>query len=142
MPKYKRIYHRHHHRKAPPRAPRVKAKFRKQRGKYMSSTLVTIVLPTTRTDGTALALSDIASVVLSKAVGAATATVVDTVTAPTTGTVTFVDTSPDFGQTDNYSAVVTDVEGNTSAAGTASVAVPPSVLAAPSAPTVTATFQP
>jgi hypothetical protein len=37
---------------------------------------------------------------------------------------------------------VTDIEGNTSAAGTASVAIPPSTLAAPSAPTLTATFNP
>jgi len=105
-----------------------------------SSTLVTITLPTTRTDGTALALTDIASVVLSKSVGTGAATVVDTVTTPTAATVTFTDTSPDFGQTDNYSAVVTDVEGNTSAAGTASVVVPASALAPPTAPTVTAVF--
>ncbi len=105
-----------------------------------STTLVTITLPTTRTDGTALALTEIASVVLSKAVGSGAATVIDTVTTPTTATVTFTDTSPDFGQTDNYSAVVTDVEGNTSAAGVASVVVPASVLAAPSAPVVTAVF--
>jgi hypothetical protein len=85
-------------------------------------------------------LTEIASVVLSKSVGTGVATVVDTVTAPTTAAVTFTDAAPDFGQTDNYSAVVTDVEGNTSAAGTASVVVPPSVLAAPSAPAVTAVF--
>ncbi len=108
----------------------------------MSSTLVTINLPTTRTDGSPLALTDIASVVLSKAVGAGVPAVVQTTTAPTSLTVTYTDASPDFGQTDNYSAIVTDIEGNVSAAGTASVAVPPSVLAAPNAPTLTAVFSP
>lgn len=109
----------------------------------MSSTLVTITLPTTRTDGTALALTEIASLVLSKAVGSAAASVVDTVSAPfTAATVAYTDASPDFGQTDNYSATVTDVEGNVSAAGSASVSVPASTLAAPSAPTLTAVFSP
>jgi hypothetical protein len=61
---------------------------------------------------------------------------------PTSPTVSFTDTSPDAGDTDNYSCVVTDTEGNTSAAGTASVTVPPSVLAAPSAPTLTAVYTP
>ena len=106
----------------------------------MSSTLVTITLPTTRTDGSALALTEIASVVLSKAVGTAAPAVVQTTPTPTTATITYTDSSPDFGQTDNYSAVVTDVEGNVSAAGVASVVVPPSQLAAPSAPAVTAVF--
>jgi hypothetical protein len=106
----------------------------------MSNVTVTITLPTTRTDGTALSLSEIASVVLSKSAGTGAASVVDTVASPTSPQVNFTDASPDFGQTDNYSCVVTDVEGNSSAAGTASVAVPPSALAAPSAPTVSAVF--
>lgn len=108
----------------------------------MSTNTVVITLPTARTDGTALALSEIATVVLSKAAGAGASAVVDTVTSPTTPTITFTDTAPDLGQTDNYSCTVTDVEGNTSAAGTASVAVPPSQLAPPNAPTLTATFNP
>jgi len=107
----------------------------------MSTVAVTITLPTTRVDGSALALSEIASVVLSKAVGSSAAVVVDNVAGPFTDpTVTYTDANPDFGQVDNYSAVVTDVEGNTSAAGTASVTIPPSQLAAPSAPTLTAVF--
>jgi hypothetical protein len=111
----------------------------------MSSTLVTITAPTTRTDGSALALSDIASIVLSKADGTATAAVVATwdtlgVNPPVAASASFTDSSPDFGSTDNYSAVVTDIEGNVSAAGVASVTVPPSALAAPSAPGVTAVF--
>jgi hypothetical protein len=109
----------------------------------MSTTTISIVLPTTRVDGTALALTEIASVTLSKAVGSGTSSVLSTQTGPfTSASVTVTDASPDFGQTDNYSATVTDVEGNVSAAGTTSVAVPPSVLAAPSAPTLTAVFNP
>jgi hypothetical protein len=109
----------------------------------MSTTTVTITLPTARTDGTALALTDIASVVLSKASGSNAADVIDTIDAPfPSDTITYTDDSPDAGSTDNYSAVVTDVEGNVSAAGTASVVIPPSQLAAPSAPTLTAVFNP
>lgn len=108
----------------------------------MSSTAVSIGLPSTRTDGTTLALTDIASYTVSKAAGAA-ATVLQTVPGPfTSATQSFTDTAPDFGQTDNYSVTVTDVEGNVSAAGTASVSVPASQLAPPSAPTVSATFNP
>jgi hypothetical protein len=101
----------------------------------MSSTLVTITLPTTRTDGSALALTDIASVVLSK-----NNAVVQTTPTPSTATIQFTDASPDFGSTDSFSATVTDIEGNVSAAGTVSVAIPPSALAAPSAPSLTAVF--
>jgi len=109
----------------------------------MSTTTVTINLPDTRTDGSALALTDIASFTLTKAVGSAAAATLETVQGPfTSATQTFTDSSPDFGQTDNYSCTVTDVEGNTSAAGTVSVVVPPSQLAAPSAPTLTAVFNP
>ena len=108
----------------------------------MSSTLVTITLPTTRTDGSALALSEIASVTLTKAVGAGAAAVLETVPTPATEILTFTDSAPDVGGTDNYAATVTDVEGNVSAAGTASVNVPASTLAPPSAPTVAAVFTP
>jgi hypothetical protein len=109
-----------------------------------AQTQVVVTLPTTRVDGSALAATEIATMTLSKANGAAAAAVVDTVEAPfSSPSVTFVDPSPDFGSTDNYSATVTDVEGNVSAVGLAApVAVPPSVLAAPSPPTVAATFQP
>jgi hypothetical protein len=110
-----------------------------------ASTAVVITAPTTRIDGSALALSAIASVVLSKAAGTGAPAVIatwDTLgTNPApAATMSFTDNSPDAGETDNYSAVVTDTEGNVSAAGTASVVVPPSTLAAPSAPTVTATY--
>lgn len=116
----------------------------------MSNNSVTIVLPTTRTDGSPLALSDIASVVLSKAVdtgsGPGAATVLQTFTSPTTATLSFTDSAPDFGATDDYSVVVTDSAGNASAAGLGSVAVPaqapPPPVAAPSPPNVTAVFNP
>ena len=109
----------------------------------MSKTTIAIGLPSTRTDGSSLALSDIASCVLSKAVGTGAPAVLNTFNGPfTSASLSFDDTSPDFGETDEYSAVVTDVEGNVSAAGTSSVEVPTSQLAAPSAPSVSATFQP
>jgi hypothetical protein len=109
----------------------------------MSSTTINIVLPTARTDGTPLALTEIASITGTKAVGSNPATILVTLTGPfATPTLTITDPSPDLGQTDNYSVTVTDVEGNVSAAGNASVAVPPSALAPPNAPTVTATFNP
>jgi hypothetical protein len=141
-------HHHHRHRRSAPSAPLVLARLRhhphhhRHSGDFsMSTTAVTVVLPSTRTDGSALALTDIASCVLSKAVGTGAPAVAQTFTGPfTSASLSFTDSSPDFGQTDNYSAVVTDVEGNVSAAGVASVEVPPSQLAAPSAPSVTAVF--
>jgi hypothetical protein len=113
----------------------------------MSTTTVTITAPTTRTDGSALALAQIASVVLSKADGTAAAAVVATwdllgTNPAPAATMTFTDASPDFGSTDNYSAIVTDIEGNVSGAGTASVVIPASQLGAPSPPAVAAVFNP
>jgi hypothetical protein len=130
-------------RRAAPRAPRLRAIFEHHhhhRRNRMPSTTVVIALPTKRTDGSPLALSDIASVVLSKAVGTGAPTVLQAFTSPTSETLSFTDLAPDFGETDNYSAIVTDVEGNVSAAGIASVTVPPSQLAPPQAPGVTATY--
>lgn len=107
----------------------------------MSTVTVAITLPSTRVDGSALALTDIASYTVSKSAGSGASAVLATAAGPFSAAAqTYIDTAPDFGQTDNYSVTVTDVEGNVSAAGTASVAIPPSALAAPSAPTVTATF--
>lgn len=109
----------------------------------MSSVSVSIVLPSTRTDGSSLALGDIASYAVNKAAGSAPAAVLQNVSGPfTAASQSFTDTSPDAGQTDNYSVTVTDVEGNVSAAGNASVAIPPSQLAPPSAPSVSATYVP
>jgi hypothetical protein len=125
---------------ADPSAPKLKALFILE-GK-VASNLVTITPPSTRTDNTALALSDIQSITLSKAVDAGASSVIQTFNAPITGPLTFTDTSPDMGSTDNYSAIVTDTHGNVSPVGTASVSVPPSQLAPPSAPSLTAVFQP
>ena len=141
--------HHHHKKKAPPSAPRLKVGYCYREFSYsnttgeisMSNTTVTVTLPTTRTDGKALDLSEIASVVLTKAAGAEVPAVAMTFNAPFSDpTVSFNDTAPDMGQTDNYSATVTDIEGNVSAAASASVTIPPSKLAAPAAPTLTATF--
>jgi hypothetical protein len=125
-----------------------------------ANNLVTITLPTTRVDGSALALSEIGSLTISKAVDAGAASNVMTLAGPfTSPTVQYMDDSPDSGSTDKYLVTVTDVEGNVSDSGTVSVEVaaaaepivaavpgaptltaPVSVLAAPSAPTLTAAF--
>jgi hypothetical protein len=108
-----------------------------------ANTAVNITFPTSRTDGTPLALSEIATLTVSKAVGAAAASVVLTQSGPfQSPTFQFTDSSPDFGSTDAYSVTVTDVEGNVSGPGTGSVAVPPSTLAPPSAPTISVAFNP
>lgn len=103
---------------------------------------VTITLPRTRTDGSALPLSQIASVVLSKAVGAGPLGIVQTTMAPASEVITYLDDSPDFGSTDNYVAVVTDVQGNNSVAGSASISVPAQPVAPPSGPSVSVVFVP
>lgn len=111
----------------------------------MSSNLVTIILPSNRSDTppTPLALSEIASYTINKSVGSGAASVLQTVNGPFTDVnQSFSDPSPDFGETDNYSVTVTDVEGNVSAAGVGSVIDPASQLAPPAAPTVTAVFVP
>jgi len=124
----------------PPSAPHVRVQYVKEN--QVSTNLVTITAPTTRTDGSVLNLSDIASITLSKAVDAGPPSVVQTFTAPISASMTYTDPSPDMGSTDNYSAIATDTQGNVGPAGTASVQVPPSQLAPPAAPTLTAVFQP
>ena len=108
----------------------------------MSTIVLTFNLPTARTDGTALALTEIASFTVTPAATGGTVSPPSTVAGPFTAVAqTFTDNAPDFGQTESYSVVVTDVEGNVSAAATGSVVVPPSVLAAPNAPdSLTVTF--
>ena len=77
------------------------------------------------------------------AIGANPVAVIDTIDAPfSSATVTFTDTSPDFGEIDTYTAVVTDIEGNSSSPGSVSVTIPASVLAAPGFPVLTAVFTP
>lgn len=110
-------------------------------------TTLTFVIPQTRSDNSALPLSQIASVTFNKAVGAGASAVLSTVPgAPasplTSYTVTAIDSSPDAGQTDNYTATYTDIEGNVAPLAAASVSVPPSQLAPLSAGTLSATFTP
>lgn len=110
----------------------------------MSTITLAFNLPTARTDGSALALTDIASFTVTPAAGAGAVSPPSTVAGPFTAVAqTFTDSAPDFGQTESYSVVVTDVEGNVSAAATGSVAVPPSALAPPNAPdSLVVTFNP
>lgn len=108
----------------------------------MSSILITVTLPLTRVDGSALAPADLASVTIFKAVGPAPAAVLTTINSPATDIVTFTDNAPDAGQDDTYTATVTDTKGNTSApSGAVTVSVPVAVLAVPSAPSLTAVLQ-
>lgn len=107
-----------------------------------TSVLITVTLPTTRVDGSAIALTDIDSVIIFKAVGPAAAAALTTLHGPfTTPTVTFTDSTPDVGQDDNYSADVVDTAGNTSGISNVVDISVPAPLAAPSAPTVAAVLQ-
>ena len=110
----------------------------------MSTITLAFNLPTARTDGTALALSEIASYTVTPAASGGTVSAPSTVSGPFIAVAqTFTDNAPDFGQTESYSVVVTDVEGNVSAAATGSVVVPPTQLAAPNAPdSLVVTFNP
>ena len=91
----------------------------------MSTVTITVTLPTQRKSGAAATPADVATVTVYKGVGTNAAAVLATVTSPTTPTVDVVDSSPDAGQTDEYSATVTDANGVVSSvSNTVSVAVP------------------
>jgi hypothetical protein len=79
-------------------------------GTTLQSVLITLTLPTTRTDGTAAALSEIASstILRDPGTGPATLTVINGPYA--SGTVTYTDASPATGS-DIYSFYCTDTAG-------------------------------
>jgi hypothetical protein len=110
----------------------------------MSNVTLSFSLPSTRTDNSALALTEIASFTVTPSASGGTVSAPSTVAGPfTTPAQTFVDNAPDMGNTVSYAVVVTDTQGNASAAASASVVVPPTTLAAPSPVTgLTATFNP
>src|SRR5215467_8965986 len=92
------------------------------KGHHMPNNTLTFNLPTARTDGSALALTDIQSYSVTKQVDANPAQPPVVTSGPFSAVAqSFVDPSPDFGSTDSYSIVVTDIEGNTSAAVSGSV---------------------
>lgn len=110
----------------------------------MSNVTLTFTLPSTRTDNSALALSDIASFTVTPSASGGSVAPPSTVPGPfTAADQSFVDSAPDMGNTVSYAVVVTDSQGNASAAGTVSIVVPPTTLAPPSPVTnLVATFNP
>jgi hypothetical protein len=133
---------------SPPRAPRLTGTFT-QGDPAMSSTVLTATLPTLRTDGTALAPTDIASITFQKVPAGATAGTILTTNGASGGAglapeqISFTDTSAAVG--DVYTAFVTDVEGNVgppSNTFTNAAVSPPPALAPPAAPGLSGTFSP
>lgn len=117
-------------------------------GEDMSSTQLTVTIPTTRTDGSALDATDLVSVTFQKvAAGAAAGSAPTTlqVNSEAKGTglsptdLEFTDISAAVG--DVYTAFVTDSEGNLSANSNSftNTAIAP-VLAAPAAPGLAGVF--
>jgi hypothetical protein len=109
----------------------------------MSSVALTITLPTTRSDGSAAALTDIASVTILRDPGTGPVPLTTLAGPFTSPTVTYTDASPATGS-DAYSAFCTDmqsppVQGATSAPVSVSIVA---ALAPLSAPTVTAVVGP
>ena len=115
----------------------------------MQAVLVATI-PTTRSDGSALAATDIASITFQKTsltgtppvpgpevVLATNSAAAGAGLAPTQ--ITFTDTSSLVG--DSYTCFVTDTAGNQSALSNAVVNSSTPPLAAPSAPSLAATFQ-
>ena len=107
----------------------------------MSSVVLTITLPTTRSDASAATPADVASITVNRDVGAGPV-LLTTIAGPFTAlTATFNDASPVAGS-DSYTAFCTDqagTVGETSSSATVSITAP---LAALSAPTITAVVGP
>ncbi len=118
----------------------------------MSTAVIVATIPSTRTDGSVLLATAIASITFQKLPAGAPAgtlpTVLKTNSEPAgsglaPSDLTYSDTSANVG--DSYTAYVTDTAGNvgaTSAPYVAAVSVSPPPLAAPSAPTIAGTFTP
>jgi hypothetical protein len=143
---YDHLFHRHHHhhRKAPPSAPRLSAvaveeNFMAIAGSNTPVITLTLTLPTTRNDGTALALTEIQSATILRDTGSGPASL-QVLPGPFSGaTAVATDASPASGA-DTYSFFVTDTagtQGDTSLPVSITVSGAP-VLAPPSAGTLTA----
>lgn len=106
----------------------------------MASVLVTVTLPTTRTDGSPFTAADYGGAHIFRADNGGTATQLGTVTAPG---LTFTDSNVPAPDNAAYTASVFDtstppLESAQSAAADVTVPAP---VAAPSAPTITAALQ-
>jgi hypothetical protein len=144
LPVLEEFFHHHHHHKAAPSAPYLSKITIKEHSMAISGVTLptvdlTLTLPTTRTDGTALALTEIQSATILRDPGTGPATL-QVMPGPFSGaTATFADVSPATG-TDVYSFFVTDTAGTQ---GVTSPSVSVTVvgvtpLAQPSAGTLTA----
>jgi hypothetical protein len=143
-----RHHHHHHHHRAPPSAPVLfslsiviqEPSMPTIAGTNTAIITITLTLPTTRNDGTALSLGEIASATLLRDSGSGPSPLGSPSIGPFSGpTVTITDASPATG-TDTYSFFVTDTagtQGDTSAPASVTVeGVTP--LAPPAAGTLTA----
>jgi hypothetical protein len=118
----------------------------------VSSTAITITLPSARKDGGNLPLANIQTVTVTKQVGTPSPQAVGgppTFTAPapfavlnapfSSYTLQLNDPAPDLGLVDQYNVTVTDTVGNTSPVGFVQVLLG---LAVPNPPSVQAAFSP
>jgi hypothetical protein len=140
-----RHHHHHYHPNVPPSAPRQTVQL--NQGSTMATATIVDVLPTTRQDGSALAITDIASITFQKAslagsppvLGAPVVLATNSAASGglTTAQLTFVDPTPLPG--DSYTSFVTDVQGHIGQASSPPFVVP-ATLSPPSAPTQTVTL--
>ncbi len=146
-------HHPHHHHKhhSAPSAPQQRVTLTHGDSPMQTAT-ITDVLPTTRQDGSALAVTDIASITFQKAslagsppvLGAPVTLATNVAVSPdgtspaelTAAQLTFSDTSASPG--DTYTSFVTDTTGHIGAASTAFTV--PATLSPPSAPQQTVTL--
>lgn len=104
----------------------------------MSTATITIVNPTTRTDGSALAPTDIAGIDIFDSASPTPAVAIGHVTGAGTAFTTGVLTVGDHG----FAAVWTDTTGHVSGPSNVSVVTVPATLAPPNPGTITATLNP
>ena len=101
---------------------------------YPGNYNVSLTLPTARTDGSALAATDIAHLSVYRASNGGSAVLLGTVL-PTASPLVYVDTAVPVG-TYVYTATATDVQGDTSAASAADTLTVVAKPAAPDAPVI------
>lgn len=119
--------------------PVVDLRVRFERGTItMTTATITITPPTTRVDGTPLALTDIDHIDIFDAASATPAVAIGTVKGP--GTTFTTGTLAVGGH--GFTAVVTDTTGHVSAASNVATVTVPATLANPSPATITATLNP
>lgn len=137
------FWHRHHPQsKARPHKPHIRRLdlhiHYSRRNHHMATATITIVLPTARTDGTALTPDQIGSTAIFDSTSATPTVPIGTVQGAGT---TFTTDVLTVG-VHNYSAVTTDTTGHSSAASNVATVIVPAVLANPNPPSITAVLNP